>query len=52
MYHENLKNIERLYEKIIPKIQKIEKILGIIFLQEIQVITDYQGNIKDIILLL
>ncbi|ATU05384.1 hypothetical protein BKN14_02940 [Candidatus Gracilibacteria bacterium HOT-871] len=51
-YEDYFENIPNLYLEIKPKITQIEKILGIIFLQELQIITDFDGKVIDIVLLL
>lgn len=51
-YLEYFHQIPDLYTKISPKITQLEKLLGIIFLKELQIISDIRGNVVDIVLLL
>ncbi len=51
-YLEYFHKIPDLYNKIHPKITQLERLFGIIFLKELQIISDIHGNILDIVLLL
>lgn len=51
-YLEYFHKIPDLYNKIHSKITQLERLFGIIFLKELQIISDIHGNILDIVLLL